>query len=199
MVWNMAFGNALKRSAVCGCLLLLSALPAFAESAHIGPVTSYFNAHIKPWISDPLIVASLKVQNRANARLTSADITALDAEWIAEVENERRPMIDKTLSSAVSQFLRAREEDASGTITEIILMDARGLNVGQSDVTSDFWQGDEVKYTMTYLSGPSAIFVDEALRDDSTQTFQSQISATITDETGKPIGAIAVGINLDQL
>jgi hypothetical protein len=78
-------------------------------------------------------------------------------------------------------------------------MDARGMNAGQSDVTSDFWQGDEDKFTKTFAAGTTSIFVDEARKDDSTQMFQSQASMTILDESGKPIGAITIGINLDQL
>jgi hypothetical protein len=36
--------------------------------------------------------------------------------------------------------------------------------------------------------------------DESTQALQSQASVTISDpETGEPIGAITVGINLDML
>jgi hypothetical protein len=45
----------------------------------------------------------------------------------------------------------------------------------------------------------AAIFVDEAEKDESTQMLQSQVSMTIADETGAPIGAITVGINLNAL
>ena len=78
-------------------------------------------------------------------------------------------------------------------------MDAKGLNVGQSDVTSDYWQGDEAKFQKSFGAGAGAVFVDEAEKDESTQMLQSQASMTIVDETGAPIGAITVGINLDKL
>jgi hypothetical protein len=45
-------------------------------------------------------------------------------------------------------------------ITEMFVMDAKGLNVGQSDVTSDYWQGDEAKWQKTYGAGPGVVFVD---------------------------------------
>jgi hypothetical protein len=79
-------------------------------------------------------------------------------------------------------------------------MDAKGLNVGQSDVTSDYWQGDEAKWQKTYGAGSGVVFVDGVEEDESTQALQSQASVTISDpETGEPIGAITVGINLDML
>ena len=76
----------------------------------------------------------------------------------------------------------------------------KGLNVGQSDPTSDYWQGDEAKWKKTFKVGPNAVHVSEAEMDDSTQMLQSQASVTITDPaTGKAIGAITVGINLNEL
>lgn len=79
-------------------------------------------------------------------------------------------------------------------------MDAKGLNVGQSDVTSDYMQGDEAKHQKTYVAGPKSTFIDEVEFDDSSQTFQTQISRTIIDPAdGKAIGAITVGVNVENL
>ncbi|WLR94074.1 hypothetical protein [Shinella zoogloeoides] len=77
-------------------------------------------------------------------------------------------------------------------------MDNRGLNVGQSDVTSDYWQGDEAKWQIAF--GAGTLHVEEAARDESTQLMQSQASLPIRDpQTGAVIGAITVGLNLDAL
>jgi hypothetical protein len=43
------------------------------------------------------------------------------------------------------------------------------------------------------------VFVDGARKDEPTQMLQSQVSMTIVDENDKPIGAITIGVNLDQL
>lgn len=188
-------------AAVC-CLcvaLVLHVAPARAAGPHVEPITQYLNSHLRRWIGDPVIVHAVKAQNAANSGLTLGEIRTRDAEWRSETESENRPMIDKILANRASVFLRQRQEDADGTITEIILMDAHGINVAQSDVTSDFWQGDEEKFTKTFLAGPNAVFVDDALKDASSQMFQAQVAVTIVDENGIPIGAIAVGINLDQL
>ena len=79
-------------------------------------------------------------------------------------------------------------------------MDNRGLNVGQSDMTSDYWQGDEAKFKKSFGVGPGALFIDEIEKDVSTQTFQSQLSMPVVDgATGEVIGAITVGINVEHL
>ena len=82
---------------------------------------------------------------------------------------------------------------------EIILMDDKGLNVGQNDLTSDYWQGDEAKFQKSYGAGAGAVFVDAPEKDESTQMLQSQASLTIVDESGKPIGAITIGVNLSEI
>jgi hypothetical protein len=79
-------------------------------------------------------------------------------------------------------------------------MDAKGLNVGQSDLTSDYWQGDEAKWKKTYLVGPKAMHVGGVKTDQSTQTLQSQLSMAVVDPaSGKVIGAVTVGVNVEQL
>jgi hypothetical protein len=171
----------------------------YAEEAHVKPVTDYINANVRAWFNDPIIIKAIKAQDAKNANLKQADIDVLDKKWRAEVETDSHPFIDSVLGNEVSAFLKAKQEASGGTITEIFVMDDRGLNVGQSDVTSDYWQGDEAKFQKSFGVGPDALFVDSAEKDESTQMLQSQASMTIKDETGKPIGAITIGINLDQL
>ena len=79
-------------------------------------------------------------------------------------------------------------------------MDARGLNVAASGVTSDYWQGDEAKFRETFGKGPRAMHISEVEFDESSQTFQSQLSVPIVDPvTQEPLGAITVGLNAEQL
>ncbi|MFB2551562.1 PDC sensor domain-containing protein [Ensifer soli] len=175
-----------------------SALPACANDAHVAPVGAYIETHVRPWIEDPLIVSTLKTLNLRNSYLTFPDIDELDARWRLEFTGRPKPLIDSIRNNPLSQFLAERQADANGFITEIIVMDARGLNAGVSEPTSDYWQGDEPKWQKTYLVGAGAVFIDEPQRDDSTNANQVQASLTITDpETGQPIGAITVGINLE--
>ena len=172
----------------------------FTQEAHVAPVTDYIETNVKPWLSDPVLVDAVKAQNAQNAGLAQADIDALDKKWRAETEGSSKEMIDGVLGNALSQFLKAKQQEAGGLITEVFVMDNKGLNVGQSDVTSDYWQGDEDKWSKTYGAGPDAIFIDGAEKDESTQMLQSQGSIAIKDPaSGEAIGAITVGINLDAL
>ncbi|MBP2547115.1 hypothetical protein J2858_000008 [Neorhizobium galegae] len=180
-------------------LLAFGAQPLLAEDAHVAPVTAFLKTGVSPWVNDPIIISAIKAQNAQHAGLTEADIIKLDKKWRAEVEASDKPLISATLGNAVSTFLKSKQAASKGAISEVFVMDNKGLNVGQSDITSDYWQGDEAKFQKSFGVGKGAIFVDGIEKDESTQALQSQASMTIMDETGTPIGAITVGVNMDAL
>jgi hypothetical protein len=183
-------------------MALLAALvlsgPATAEDMRTVAVTEFVNASIRSWLEDPAIVNAVLAQNAAHADLKQADIDALDSRWRAEFIRAGGPMINAQLSNPLSLYLKSRQRAAEGLITEIFVMDDRGLNVGQSDITSDYWQGDEAKWQKSF--GAGELHIDDAERDESTQLMQSQASLPIRHpHTGAIIGAVTVGINLDAL
>ncbi|WP_426228387.1 hypothetical protein [Pararhizobium sp. DWP3-4] len=181
-------------------LFLMQIAPSMAGDAHVEPVTAYVEANIRGWIENQAIIEALNTQNVLHAALTQAAIDDLDATWRAEFSSNVHPLIDTVVGNPLSMFLKEKQIASGGVITEIFVIDAKGLAVGESEISSDYWQGDELKWQKTYLAGASTLFVDAAEKDESTQMLQSQASLTISDpKTGKPIGAITIGINLDAL
>ncbi len=155
---------------------------------------------IEPWLADETVLSAVRTQNANHIGIESERITALDTQWRDEVAAGSGPLIDSVLGNDLSAFLIEKKQALNGTVSEIFVMDNIGLNVGQSDVTSDYWQGDEDKWQKTFSVGPGATFVDEVDFDDSAEAFLSQASMTIVDpNTGEAIGAITVGINVEKL
>lgn len=154
---------------------------------------------IRAAAQNPLVIAAVAAQNKITAGYDAARIDALDKQWRAEVQSSARPLIKATLGNEASRYLGQVQAEAEGLFTEIFVMDAKGLNVAQSNVTSDYWQGDEAKFTESFGKGPTAIHIGEIEKDESTQTFQSQVSLPIMDAAGVPIGAITVGVDLSIL
>lgn len=152
------------------------------------------NEKIKPWLNNPAVIAAVKAQNEANAGLTQADIDALDLKWRGGDET----LISGVLNNELSVYLQGIRDQGEGLYTEIFVMDNKGLNVGQSDKTSDYWQGDEAKWTEVYPVGADAIHISDVEEDESSQTFQMQISLPVVDG-GEVIGAVTVGVNADML
>jgi hypothetical protein len=156
-------------------------------------------AQIRTAAQNPQVIAAIEAQNKVTAAYDAGKIDALDKQWRAEVDAASHPLIDATLGNAASTYLSQVQAEAEGLFTEIFVMDAQGLNVAQSTVTSDYWQGDEDKFTESFGKGPSAVHIGEIEEDESTQTFQSQVSLPILDAAGVPIGAITVGVDLSIL
>jgi hypothetical protein len=187
--------------AAASAAILAAAPLAAAHAADIeGPVKALVDGQIRGWVSDPAVVEAVKQQNARNAGLSQADIDALDQQWRAETSAAAKPLIDETLGNALSTYLKQVKNDSQGLYTEIFVMDSKGLNVGQSDVTSDYWQGDEDKWTQTYAVGPDALVIGEVEQDESTQRFQTQVSLPVVDPAdGQVIGAVTVGIDVETL
>jgi len=179
--------------------LSLAAAP-LAQDEFTAPLTELAKSEIAAFASDPALVAAIVAQNAVTGAYDQAKIDALDAQWRAEVGTASKPLIDATLANAASQYLAGVQAASAGKYTEIFAMDAKGLNVGQSTLTSDYWQGDEDKFTASFGAGADAVHIGEIEQDESTQIFQSQVSVPITDPaTGNVIGAITVGVDVSML
>lgn len=180
---------------------MLLASTAMAQANEFAPaMQSYLDQEIRAWAMSEPIVAAINQQNAMTSDYDQSMIDRLDQQWRTEVGGADTPTITPVLSSAAADFLRQQVEAAGGRITEVFIMDARGLNVASSAVTSDYWQGDEAKFSETYGRGSSAVHLGEIEFDESTETYQGQISLTIVDPTtGQAIGAMTVGVDAEAL
>jgi hypothetical protein len=177
----------------------LAAMPAAAND-FMPAIQSFLESEISPWSADPRLAQAILAQNAMTAGYTQADIDGLDQTWRAEVGSADSVLIRSVLDHGASSILREWVDTAGGTITEVFVMDARGLNVASSALTSDYWQGDEEKFTETYPKGPGAVHISEVEFDESTQTYQAQVSISLVDPaTGAAVGAMTVGLNADRL
>jgi hypothetical protein len=178
---------------------VLAAAPAIALD-HVPLVAKIIDGGVRADITAPAVLAMLREQNARNATLDQAGIDAADKAWRAEVAAGGGSLISATLGNTASAYLKEVRAKHQGLLTEIIVMDSLGLNVAQSDLTSDYWQGDEAKFQKSYGAGASGVFIDEVELDESTQTMQSQASFTIVDpQTGLAIGAATIGVDVEQL
>jgi hypothetical protein len=180
-------------------MLCLVALPVMADE-YTQPLTDLAKGKIAEIAANPELVAAVVAQNAVTGAYDQTKIDALDAQWRAEVDADAKPLIDATLNNAASKYLSAAQDESVGLFTEIFVTDAKGLDVAQSTITSDYWQGDEDKYTQSFGKGPGAVFIGEIEQDESTQAFQSQVSVTIIDPaSGAAIGSLTVGVDLSLI
>lgn len=154
---------------------------------------------VRGWLSKPVVEIAIMAQNKRYRGLSSNEITALDNQWRRERETYLQPLIASILNNPLSTYLTQIQAMSGGVFTEIFVTDSKGLNVGQSAITSDFWQGDEAKFQKTYDVSSNAVFIDEPEYHQESKTWRSQLNLTLVDESGTSIGAATVEINLTEL
>ncbi|MBY4894372.1 hypothetical protein KUL25_16570 [Rhodobacteraceae bacterium N5(2021)] len=187
------------RKFLIAAALLSASAPAFATD-YQSSMQAYLDSGAAAWTSEPSVVAAVAAANETTAGYSEAEIIAMDTAWRAEVGTADTALVDSVLDNGTADFLRQVVADSGGIITEIILMDAQGLNVAVSHVTSDYWQGDEAKHQETYGVGPDAVHFGDVELDESSQRYQGQISLTLVDpETGDAIGAVTIGVDAQAL
>lgn len=192
-----------KKVLSCAAFAILASLAmpgASTANGYESQMLDLFEQRLQPWLQSPVLIEAINRQNADHAGLTASEIDAMDKDWRREARNGGDPLIDRLMKRGASAFLVDKKSESGDLVTEVFVMDDKGLNVAISDVTSDYMQGDEAKWQRTYKQGADQIFVDDVEFDDSSETFQSQLSASVADPaSGKVIGAITFGINVEEL
>jgi len=184
--------------------LVLAALmiPGASVAADVSKGLKSFAAlNIKPWLKDPVIINALKAQNAVTTVFDQPTIDALDLQWRDLVKSDvADPMITAVTEGEAADFLKSKADRSRGNITEVILMDAKGLNVAATAAPSDYWQGDEDKFINSFGAGPDGVDTGEVEYDTSTNIYSAQISYPVSDpDTGELLGAITVGVSTSAL
>lgn len=194
-------GSIARAGLAAATALALSAVAAGATERPPAPPLSLIDAKVveslRQIVRADAVIIALQAQR---ADIGDAEIRALDEQWRKEREQQRQPLIARVMASPASVQLRSEQAASLGLIHEVIVFDRRGLNVGQSAISSDYWQGDEDKWSRTVPLGPSAVFVDQPRWEAGHAVWIAQVSFTIPDPNGgQPLGAAAVEVNLTEL
>jgi len=143
--------------------------------------------------ADPIIVKSVKDENAKGKTL--AQIKLMDEKWLGHPGIA--DYMQALMESECGKHLRAIQK-STPYYAEIFVMDNQGANVAMTDKTSDYWQGDEDKFTKSFNGGKGAVHISEVKFDESTQAYLVQVSVPVKDGD-KAIGAITIGIDVDKL
>lgn len=190
----------LKIMTLAATIMLGGLMPAHAENEYQAKLQQLVTDKLHALATDPAVVAAVKAQNTEHAGYDAAKIAELDKTWKDEVDHGGGPLSNGVQGNDLSKHLTQIRDGSDGLYAEIFVMDDKGLNVGMSNVTSDYMQGDEAKWQKTYQVGPDAVLIDDVKQDKSAGTFISQVSLTVVDpDTKAPIGAITIGVNVDKL
>jgi len=142
---------------------------------------------------NPTVIRAARGQNSEN--LTLEEIQKRDSEWR---QTESLTHYKRSLQeNSAGRFLK-RMVGLNKTFNEAFLTDNQGANVAAYPATSDYWQGDEEKWSESFNGGNGIIFLGPLEYDESTKAYAVQISAPLHDR-GETIGVLVVGVTVDYL
>lgn len=156
-------------------------------------VKAYVVKSLIPLISNKIFIEETKKQNAKNISLD--EIKKIDKEW--QAAEDLLPIQEELTTNACAEEIN-KIIKANPAIKEAFVMDNKGAVVGENDLTSDYWQGDEEKWQNSFKEGKGGVDVGKVKFDKSANTQLQQISLPIVDGD-KVIGAITFGLDITKL
>ncbi len=99
-------------------------------------------------------------------------------------------------NSEIGQFVETFK-NSKNYYSEVFLADDRGALVAAYPLTSDYWQGDEEKWTTVVQKGRPS-YISAMTFDESSQSNIVQLSVPVMHETSV-VGVLVVGIRLSHI
>ena len=153
---------------------------------------------ISSWVTLPVIVNAVKEQNAEN--LSMETLHKRDSIWIEITESNGAPndLMKQLQNNKTGRWLKNLRKKSIGKYRECFLCDNKGALVAVSDITSDYFQGDESKWIDCFNNGLGKAIYALPAYDKSADAVLIQISVPVK-EAGETIGVLVVGVKLSTL
>jgi hypothetical protein len=187
-------------------LLALFAGPASAQQA-IGPgmdhaprVEAYAREFVKTFVDDAMLHAVVRESTKSHSKLAWNEARELDRRWRNELaDGTRDGLVDAIAANALSKWLKEQMAGAeNGAVTEILIIDGLGWNIGQTEPTADFFQGDELQWQDILPNSADAIAVSELEDNGESGRTLAVVSLPIADGEVN-IGVVTLGVDVSKL
>lgn len=147
---------------------------------------------LEMFVKNAIFISAVKKQNQENKSLE--EINRIDEEWRAGSS----PLLAESQNSKAGKYLKNIIIKQADIYNEAFLTDQKGANVAAYPATSDYWQGDEDKFTLSYNGGKGKVYVGKMEYDESSKTNAVQISIPLF-YGGKTIGVFVIGVKLSHI
>ncbi|WP_199456585.1 MULTISPECIES: substrate-binding periplasmic protein [unclassified Marinobacter] len=137
---------------------------------------------------------------------TFTDILTQDTVWQALAPASMTPLARQILELPASRALAHWQSKQAPLVTEILLIDSQGALSAMSQLSSDYWQGDEAKFqdlveeTSQGLTRRQDFWVSPIRYDASTSRFQVIVSFPLPlDEPNNGVeGVLSIGLAIEE-
>ena len=149
------------------------------------------------FLNDPVIISNIRQSNEEHKNISLNDIRKLDQRWITTKGID--DFIRSFLTNAVALKLLELQKQNPG-FKEIFVTDAYGLNVGQTNKTSDYYQADEDWWTDTWADGAGKAQHGLIEYDESAQAESIPLYVPISDpDTKKVVGIAKIVVDITTI
>ncbi|HLV78372.1 MAG TPA: transporter substrate-binding domain-containing protein [Marinobacter sp.] len=143
----------------------------------------------------------------APAAATFTDILTEDALWRVLAPQHITPLARHLLDLPASQALAHWQALHAPQVTEVLLINQQGALAAMSQLTSDYWQGDEPKFQELVQEKPGQVvrrrahWVSPIEYDVSTNRFQVVVSYAlpVTHASQEVNGVLSIGLAIEEV
>lgn len=178
---------------VLSVLLLVGFVGSLYYFTQVNPPQAYEDAvleklkRVEELAKDPVIVSAVQSTALEHEGITQEEITRLDNQWRAT----------EGVSEFINQFLTNETADVlikfqekEGDFPEIFVTDVYGLNVGQTNKTTDYYQADEGWWVKAYNSGDGKSYYGDIEYDESARAWSTPLYVPVRAGNGEVIGVV---------
>lgn len=139
----------------------------------------------------PAIVEAVKHANESGQTLD--EVKTADEHWVATAGT------DSFMEGLLHNDAAKKLQEAQGKwsyIAEAFLTDHHGANVAMTQKTSDYWQGDESKFTDCFVGETGVLHFGSVDFDESSQSYCVHVSIPVLVD-GHVGGVLVLSVDLD--
>lgn len=167
-------------------LLITSAVSCSAKNPNYDTALSRWQGVVQEFAQESSLVTHAKRYSDERANLDTRQINLLDIKWRSAEEDNG--FATANTSAEVSGLILTFQQSYPQFV-EIFATDKVGLNIGQSNLTTDFYQADEQWWQDSYHLGGKSYF-GQIEYDESGKHWVIPFYTPIKDESGEIYGVI---------
>lgn len=149
------------------------------------------SALIAEVLRNPIIVEAIQRANIETKDLTLTEILERDQRWRVSqgVDDFVRPFLTNETARTLIEF-----QESHPGFSEIFVTDVRGLNVGQTNKTTDYYQADEDWWTYAYDGGRGKASHGSIEFDESSQAEAIALYVPVRDPATQKVIGVAKAV-----
>lgn len=177
-------------------LVVVGATPTYAtlSQARLARLLRNKVEDVRELAANPTLIDAVHKHNAKGQSLE--EIKQLDKAWMAT--KEMTPRKKALQQNELGHYFQTLVDFNRSIYSEMFLTDRNGATVAAYPPTTDYWQGDEKKWSEAFNAGEGKVYIGSVEFDESSQVNSVQISVPVVTD-GKTIGVLIVGVKLSYI